>query len=139
MQAKNQSSVILSIFKRKGGEGKFTKVVDELNNPRYLKISAYLPVDDDLLIVYFKNDWDWCALTNETIIFNRDNVISVVLYSNIKEVKFALKEEYILGVTKKEQFTLLKLVDAQREYIIHIEEGPPFSGIYQVLHFLAGK
>lgn len=132
---KDRASIILSIFKRKGGEGVFTKIVTDMDY-QYHELGQYLTDNEKLLIVCHRDNLNWISLSNNRIIISSDGNISSILYTNIKYVKLALEEEYKNGVKDKNRFSLLKIGSPDREYVLDFEEGKPLAGIYQVLHFL---
>ncbi|MEO7215179.1 hypothetical protein [Mucilaginibacter sp.] len=139
MNTKDKSSVLLSIFLRKGGEGLFTKVVNEKNKHLYQEINKYLENVERLLIIYFNDSNNWVGITNERIIFADNGHISDIFHSAIKEVRMGLNEEAKKGIMDKTLFTLIKVKTTDNKtYLLTLEKGMGFQGFFQVLHFLAG-
>jgi hypothetical protein len=46
MKTKDKASILLLIFRRKGGEGMLTKVIDKNNSINYQKILSLLDLDE---------------------------------------------------------------------------------------------
>lgn len=135
-----KSSVIISIFKRKGGEGTFTKVINENNTLVYSSTYSHLIGSESPLIIYFHNDDKWILLTNERLLKKEDDVVSSFAFDDIKDVKMALSEEARIGSFDKKEFTYLRIYKKNNEFEVwEFEKGKPFQGFYQVLHFLCGN
>ena len=116
------SSIIVSVFKRKGGEGEFTKVVT--SNSDYSVINAHLHTDEKGLIIDYRNDLDFTLLTNKRIIAVRQNGVTIVSYAHLEKVVFPMVAEYNEGVKNKFDYTKIQLIDADnKEYIIAVEKG----------------
>lgn len=133
------SSVLLSIFKRKGGEGSHTKIIDPSNIYKSLNT---LNNDDDIenaLIHYKKNESNWLVITTNKLIYMQNGHKINLPFQELLSVTIAVKEE-LKEYKKKDEFTRLNIIGrAGNSYIIQVEHGKPFNGIYQVLHHLASK
>ena len=137
---KDYSSIIISIFKRKGAEGKYTKIVDSDNQTRNLNSMSILGENENALIFYFKDDNNWLLLSNKRVLSNKSGSLYSILNENIIEVTPAMQEEFKDGVRSKLDFTRLKLKDnSSKEYLLFLEKGQPYEGLYQALHFIATK
>ncbi|WPQ63055.1 hypothetical protein SIO70_32325 [Chitinophaga sancti] len=136
LEMNDNSGILISIFKRKGGEGLFTKVIDESNSSPYKHILSSLAEDEKGLLIYYKNDDEWVLLTNKKIVTSSNEII---FHNDIANVSFALHEEYKNRIMDKNDFTRLEVRDKNnRTYILCIEKGKPYHGFYQVIHFMAG-
>jgi hypothetical protein len=134
---KDKSSILMSIFRRKGAEGQFTKIIGESNSPRYNGLLSSLEEDERGLLIYYKNESDWLLLTNKKIITSSNDVI---FNSDIIEVSPALQEEYRSLIINKKEFTKLYVKDRyNKSYILNFEMGNPYEGFYQLLHFIAAN
>ena len=83
---KDYSSIIVSIFKRKGAEGKYTKIVDSNNQNRNLNSMSILGENENALIFYFKDDNNWLLLSNKRVLSNKSGSQCSILNENIIEV-----------------------------------------------------
>jgi hypothetical protein len=137
MNSKDKSSVYLSIFNRKGGEGDNTKVLNDENKSQYSDLLSRLVDNENPLITYFKDILNWFLLTNSRILILKEGLLEVYNNSDIIEVRPALEEELKDIIHNKEFFTRLKIKTKDNEEIIlSLEKGKPYEGIYQVLHFI---
>ena len=93
MYSKDKSSVYISIFKRKGGEGDYTKIVNDENKNQYSALLSKLAENENPLIVYFKNVLNWFLLTNCRILIKNDGRFKVFNNFDIVEVRPAIEEE----------------------------------------------
>ncbi|WP_345989857.1 hypothetical protein AAEU33_19830 [Chryseobacterium sp. Chry.R1] len=134
---KDKSSIYLSIFKRKGGEGIKTKIINRDNENQFKALFSNLSDQEKPLITFFENISNWILLTNNRIIINKQDSFSFVKIDEIIEVVPALKEELKNGIYQKNNFTKLKLgLKNNDNVILDLEQGLPYKGLYQVLHFI---
>lgn len=137
MYSKDKSSVYLSIFKRKGGEGDYTKIVNDENKSQYSDLLSRLIENENPLIVCFKNILNWFLLTNSRILILNEGRFDVFNNFDIVEVRPALEEELRDRVNNKENFTRLKIkIKNNEEVVLSLEKGKSYEGIHQVLHFI---
>lgn len=137
---KNKSSILLSIFKRKGGEGLLTKVVTDENKVNYSNQLVLLEEDENALLVYKEDALNWLLLTNKRIIEERAGLKLAIYFSELKDVNIALKEEFNDRVINQEDFTRLLLKDEkENSFLVKVEKGKPFQGLYQVLHHISSN
>jgi hypothetical protein len=137
---KNNPRILLSIFKRRGAEGLKTKIIEKSNKIAYSGLLSKLEAEEKPLIICYWNNSNWILLTSIKLLVNDEGVKSSIFYDNIIRVIPALEEEFEHGVTDKTQFTRLKIEDKNHKaYILKLETGSPFQGIYQVLHFIISR
>lgn len=134
---KNKSSILLSIFKRKGGEGIFTKIISDDNKIDFSNQIILLDLNEKALIIFKENELNWLAITNKRIVGEQNGIKISITFTEILRVNIAIQEEFKDKVTNKEYFNLLKVNDKKNNYILKIEKGAPFQGFYQVLHYIA--
>jgi hypothetical protein len=134
MYNKEKANILLSIFRRKGGEGTYTKILSE----RYNFINEDLLISGEKqLIGYYKDELNWFLLTDARILTKNEMTLNIILNSNLKKVGIAIQEEFRNRIADKNKFTNLLLTDKNdTNYLVKIEERKPFQGIYQVLHFI---
>lgn len=140
MNTTDKSSIYISIFKRKGGEGINTNIVNETNEKDYGNLFSKLEENEKPLLVYFINKLNWFLLTNNRILMSDEGIFSLLYLADIIEVVPALQEEIRDRITDKQKFTRLKIKTRNNEYFIcKLEQGQPYEGFYQVLHFIANN
>lgn len=137
MKQKDNTSVWLSIFKRKGGEGLQTKIIHEANKVKYKELLSKLHNGESPLIVYLADSFNWLLITNERILINSEGLYSEILNTDLSEVTPALEEEFKDRVFDKNNFTRLKLKGKNQVHVCRVEAGLPYRGLYQMLHFVA--
>ncbi|MCT4581763.1 MAG: hypothetical protein N4A35_10125 [Flavobacteriales bacterium] len=131
-------SVLSSIFKRKGAEGDYTKIINSNTETQNLKIDLN---SNEKAEVLFLKEKSFLLITDKRVLYN-DHIHNMVEFSHesILKVKIALEEEYKIGNMNTDNFTKIKIIDNKEyDYIVEIEKGKPYNGIYQVLHFIASK
>lgn len=132
-----KSSIYISIFKRKGGEGLKTKIINDSNKNQYESLFLRLENSENPLIVYFENMQNWFLLTDTRILFSNEGISSIFNNADIIEVQPAMQEEFKNKIMDKEKFTRLKVRTKNNEcFICKIEQGLPYKGLYQTLHFI---
>lgn len=137
MNIEYKSSILLSIFKRKGAEGIFTKIITEENKEKYEYVFSGLLTEEEIIIISFENFFNWTLLTNKGIIYKKENLLTRIFYQNIESVSLDLKTEMTLGNRNKAEFTYLLLQDVYaNSYSLRLEKGEPFQGIYQLLGYI---
>lgn len=136
----NMSSILLSIFKRKGGEGAMTKIINEDNKLNFINQIALLKAEEQPLLCFKQDELNWLLITNNRIIEEKEGIRLFIPYSELVEVKLAMQEEFKDRVTYKENFTRLLLKDnTGRKYIVKCEKGEPYQGIYQLLYYIVSN
>lgn len=140
MNTSDKSSTYMSIFKRKGGEGLNTKIIKESNEMDYNSLFSQLEENEKPLLIYFVNLLNWFLLTNNRVLTSNNGQSIFLYHTDIIEVRPALQEEMNDKVTDKQKFTRLKIKAKDGEYFVcKLEQGQPYEGIYQVLHFIVNK
>jgi hypothetical protein len=133
MEQRYKSSILLSIFKRKGREGVFTKIINDQNEFSYINLEE----EEQAIIFYDKGENNWLLLTNNRVLWQQNEALSSLLYCNLLIISVTMAEEFKLGVMNKDDFTYLYLKDCKLDnYLLQLEEGQPYNGIYQVLHYI---
>lgn len=134
---KDKSTIYLSIFKRKGGEGIKTRIINEDNEKQFNTLFSNLSDQEKPLIIFFENASNWILLTNNRIIINKQDNFSFIKTDEIIEVIPALEEELKNGIFIKNNFTKLKVkLKNNDNVVLELEKGLPYEGLYQVLHFI---
>lgn len=134
---KDKSSILLSIFKRKGGEGVMTKIITDDNKLKFLNQITLLKAEEQPLLCFKQDELNWLLITNIRIIEEKEGVRLTIPYSELIEVSLAMQEEFKDRIMNKEDFTRLVLKDSSgRKYIVKSEKGEPYQGIYQILHHI---
>jgi hypothetical protein len=138
MNTTDKSSTYISIFKRKGGEGLNTKIIKDANNKDYNNLFTRLEENEKPLLIYFLNLLNWFLLTNNRVLISNEGQSTFLYLTDIIEVRPALQEEMNDRISDKQKFTRLKIrMKNGDSFVCKLEQGQPYEGIYQVLHFIA--
>ncbi len=117
----------------------FTKIITSSNKFQYVDLLQYLEKDETPLIAYRYN-LDWTLLTDKRILTMFNGSINIILNENLQAADMSLRDEFANGVKNKLDFTKIRLKDINdTELIITVEKGLPYSGLLQVLHFIATR
>lgn len=133
------TSIFLSIFRRKGAEGDNTKIFDDNNAAMYQNVLTGFEPEEKAMILCYWDNLNWTVLTNMNLRFAQNGAGFIIGISEIKDVKPALLEEYNMGVTNKRYFSLLKVTGKNQEFILNLEMGMPYAGFFQVLHYISSN
>lgn len=138
-EKKIKSSTLLSLFRRKGGEGAFTKIVTNDNSGLFVNQLRLLKENEIALVCYKQDEFNWVLITNTRILKSSSDVELSIQYNEIKKVYPDLENEFKDNKKNKISFTYLIIEDGKNKYSIKVEKGEPFQGMYQMLHFIASK
>jgi hypothetical protein len=129
-------NIILSIFKRKGGEGLFTKV----GNSAMPAPPVLLPINEDELIRYYEHENKWLIVSDQSLMANDDGTLVKLRHENIKQVVPDMSAEYAKGVHKTSDFTKLQIMDIKGTfYSVSMEAGKPYNGLLQLLSYISSN
>ena len=133
------SSVLKALFKRKGGEGQYTRVVTTPSAFDGLNIADFR-AGEEALIRYYKSELLWCLLSNRRLRANNHGEPINLGLDEIAAVGIDIKAEYLTGSKNKKDFSLLSVVDIKHaNHTLAFESGPPFYGIYNALGFAINR
>ena len=131
-----RASILTSLFKRKGGEGIYTKIIKS-TNIEYEIISDNLLEGEKGIIIYYKSEREWFWLSCKRIRYKLNANAFEIFIKDIKKVSPAIDVEFKNRVLNKNDFSVLKIVDSYGNiHYLKLESGLPYRGIYQVLSYL---
>ena len=126
-----KSSILLSIFRRKGGEGHFTKIIDS---------GEIQGQEEQPLLSFRQDDSNWTTITNTRVFGENEGVKLSIPFVDLVDVLPAFKQEFKDRITNMNDFTRLALSIRNGDTcIIKVEKGAPYQGFLQVLHFAVSK
>jgi hypothetical protein len=129
-------SVLLSIFIRKGGPGRHTMPfvgLDVGQADRILELCAFEPGEEPVVSALPGEDV-WTLLTTRRVVHRAEGRLGVIRHSDIVAI-----EPTQFGAVAKEHMRLLRIRTRRGEsdWVVEIEAGAPFSGIWNLLAFVA--
>lgn len=135
-----KSSILCSIFKRKGAEGLLTKMISHENQADYPYQLSFLEAAENPLVCFKQDDSNWLLLSDHRILEERGGRKLFLPFSDIAKVDFAIQLEFRDGIKNMNDFTRIALEDHQGNmHLVKAEKGEPFHGIFQMLHYIALK
>lgn len=140
MNKREKDSIYISIFKRKGGEGMYTEIIDDSKKQKYKDIFLNLEEAEMPLLICFIDIMNWVLLSNHRILTLDKGKYSWVYFEDILDVRPALQEEMKDGILDKKNFTRLTIRTKTKDNVIcKLEQGNSYEGFYQVLSFIANS
>lgn len=99
-----------------------------------------LEQDEKSLLCFKEDEINRLLLTNKRLVEKQAGIKISIPFSELVEASLAIQEELKNGILNKQDFTQLTLRDRKKnKYIIKVEKGKPYQGVYQVLHHLVSK
>lgn len=133
-----KSSTLLSIFKRKGGEGLFTKVISKDNLPKYHELFYNYFEDEVPIIAQYTDENYWIIFTNRRLILCESSIITYIGFETINKVSAPVFREAMMGIRDVNGFSLIELQTKDKQkYTLKTECGLPYTGIFHMLQFLS--
>ena len=132
--------ILVSIFKRKGGEGEQTFLFDNLSTDNKDLISNTLSEVGDneyVVLVYLENVDNHFIITTDRIIEKKDGENLYFSYADLNLASTNMAAEYKLGTRSKKDFKVITLKFNNTEYNLMVESDNPYWGLLNVLRYLA--
>jgi hypothetical protein len=126
---------IITIFRKKGGSGRFTKTSDELSGREASIIRAELNGEKPLIVKVLSKD-EWFALTKSRAILKGPDDMTSILLDEIDDV---VRPDDLLewAQSKRAGGKLdVRLKDGSR-FTVDAESGRPFVALMNVFMYLA--
>ena len=139
--AQSLKSTWESIFRRKGGDGVYTRLFDSLEpGQRSTLLSALELREAELPVIgSIRGPNSWLLLTTERLTWaiagRRHELAAEIIHDTTADLK-GLQDS---GKSKLEMRTLQVITLAGEEYTIDLEPGQPLSGTWNVLKNLGAR
>jgi hypothetical protein len=136
MQKPVSTSVMKSVFLRKGGETDKTRIV--ANNVLRHKVPFEFTEEETIVVEYFETVNEWAVISNQKLVFSTLAGISRISFTNLKWVVSDIEGKLSGVVTPKTEMRhlILQLQNGD-EKLLTTEVGQPFWGIYNMLQFVS--
>ncbi len=124
-----------SIFLRKGGEGVYTRLFDNLDVSHKIVIEKAVSFHTDELPIVgsVRSQSNWLVLTTDRLIYSIEGQRTELLVGTIADAVADFTEVIAKNKTKAEMNKLKLLTLDRKEHLIEMEPGRPLSGIWNVL------
>jgi hypothetical protein len=133
-------SVLLSIFRQKGGPGSNTLPFDEFSLSVQSHLRSQLPLLDgeEPALVSFKDPSEWVLVTTQRLVWSNKGRVMRIALSDIEDVTVDLKADAEMGArTKQDLSHLIVKTSAGEIHTLTIESGPSFFALWNVLKHVA--
>lgn len=134
------TSIVESVFLRNGSEGTYTKLYTNFDEQELSTVMSLISLQKDespIIVCLLKN---WLVITNQKTIWYTDEGVKTLDHSQLVDATIDRSLAIKRGVMGASDLEDIKLITKNNTDItIHIERGQPFSGIWNVLKFLASR
>jgi hypothetical protein len=140
MSAVVSKNILASIFKRKGGEGEYTKLFENFSTNKQQKLlqKVLLESGEEAILAHIGDDENWCLLTTSRFIWSKLGKMQEIGNDQLENAEMDLSLEIKLKISNPKKIRGLKLTTKSGEHFtVEIEPGFPFGGMWNVLKFLA--
>ena len=130
-----------SIFRRKGGDGTYTRLFDNLDpSQRSLLFAEFELSESELPVIgSIQDSGNWLVLTTERLAWSiegkRQEVAATVIRDATADLKQLQRSDH--GKLEMKQLQIVTMGDG--EYSIELEPGAPLSGVWNVLKNLGAR
>jgi hypothetical protein len=132
---------ISSIFCRKGGEGHFTMLFENLPVParRSLETKVGFSDGEKPVVAFFESDDSWCLLTNHRVVWHD---LASQYEVGIMELRRVSHDMHVSVQRDELDRSLWRDLNIEttdgRKLSLQMEPGRPFIGLWSALHWLCG-
>jgi hypothetical protein len=126
---------LVSVFKRKGRDGRHTRLFESLDwwQRDLLSASASLEETELPVIGGVKSQENWFLITTQKVVWKQKGSMQSVPIEQISQGSMDFNSLLLSGRTKLESQELrIETLDG-RHYSLEIEEGSPLIGVWNVL------
>lgn len=133
-EAANEKELLASVFKRRGANGRFTRLFDDLEETQKetLWLQAELSGDELAIIGSVEGPNQWLILTTRKLAWCRGGSKTVLPVEDIVDAVADLHALQQSGPTKAEM-RQLQIITKDGQQAIEVESGAPLSGVWNVL------
>lgn len=130
-----------SIFRRKGGDGAYTRLFDNLDpSQRNILLAEFKPDESELPVIGSIQDaGNWLVLTTERLAWSIEGKRQEVAATLIRDATADLKQLQRSDHSKLGMKQLQLATMGGGEYSIELEPGAPLSGVWNILRNLGAR
>ena len=132
--AESLKKIWVSIYRRKGGDGTYTRLFDNLNLTQKSTLFAVLTLRESELPVIgsVKDSDNWLVLTTERLVWSIGGKRRELAANTVRDATADLKQ--LQHHASKLEMRKLDVVTIDGiEYSIELESGAPLSGVWNIL------
>jgi hypothetical protein len=139
-ESEKLKSTLYSIFKRKGGDGRYLRLFENLEPSQKSLLLKQVPLTAGELPVIgsAKNQGNWLIITTKKIVWHLNGKTQTLPVQDVWHVKADLPKMVATGVRKHQLRELQMETVGHERRTIEVEEGAPLMGVWNVLLNLGG-
>lgn len=140
-EAEKLKDTMAAIFRRKGHDGRYTRLFDNLEPGQRETLLAEAPLHEgELPVVGSAESHDkWLLLTTERLVWRWGERTRTLPVRDVWSVKADFPKMVATGV-RKDKLRELQIETAGHEQcVVEVEEGPPLMGVWNVLMNLGAR
>lgn len=139
--AEKLKSTLSAVFRRKGANGRYTRVFDDLDSRQQHSLSEKVRLNPDELAVIgsAESDETWFLLTTQRIVWHlrgRDETLSI---QDVYHVKADFRKMMATGTNKGELRELQIETLNHSNLPVEVEAGAPLAGVWNALLNLTAR
>jgi hypothetical protein len=139
--AESLKSTWMSIFRRKGQDGTYTRLFDNLDpSQRSMLLDEFKLRESELPVIgSIQDSGNWLVLTTERLAWSIEGKCQEVATTVIRDATADFKQLQRSGHSKVETRQLQVVIMGDGEHSIELEPGAPLSGVWHVLKNLGAR
>jgi hypothetical protein len=134
-EAEQLKSTLSAIFRRKGRDGRYTRLFENLEPHQREALLAEVSLhDEELPVIGSSESHDkWLLVTTERIVWRLDSNTRTLSVRDVRHVKADLHKMVARGITMQRLRELQIETMSGGECVIEAEEGAPLMGVWNAL------
>lgn len=140
-EAEKLKSTLAAIFKRKGCDGRYTRLFENLEPSQREALLAQVPLRDGELPVIGSPESraKWLIVTTQRIVWHMDDKTQTLSVRDVRHVKADLHKMVARGINMQKLRELQIETLSHGECVIEVEEGAPLMGVWNALMNLGAR
>jgi hypothetical protein len=140
-EQENLKSTLSAIFNRKGRDGRYTRLFENMEASQKLDLLKEINLDNDELPVIgsIENQFKWLLITTKRIQWQNGTEVQTLDVKLIRDAVVDFHKSMALGCKKDQmQELIIKTINGM-QYSIKVDEGAPFIGVWNALKYLGTR
>jgi len=140
-EAEKLKSTLTAIFKRKGHDGRYTRLFENLDPSQreFLLKEVSLHAGELPVIGSAESQGNWLIVTTERIVWHLKGKTRTLSVHDVRHVKADFPKMVVTGVRKDQLHELQIETVGHEQCTIEVEEGAPLMGVWNALMNLGAR
>lgn len=140
-EAEKLRATLSSIFNRKGHDGRYTRLFENLGSPHKDILLSKVQLSDGELPVIgsVENENQWVIITTERIVWQSGDKDQSLPVQDVHDVIADFRKLVATGRRKDQMRELQILSKNGEQYMLGLEEGAPLMGVWNALKHLGAR